>query len=591
MSIEAVWTLVVVGGMTVLLARERLGAELVLFLALCCLVVTGVVDSATALKGFGNTAVATIAVLFVVAAAVRETGALRKVLGVLLGPASTVRGAMVRVMLPTAVMSAFVNNTPIIALLIPAIRDYSRRVKTTPSKLLIPLAYAAMLGGTCTLIGTSANLVVSGQLQAAGLEPLGMFELSYVGLPTAIIGLLYMTVLGPRLLPERDDAATSLEAEAPEYLSWVRVADGSPLVGLSIDAAGLRGLPGLFVVEMRRRDGSVRAPVAPEDMLMAGDTIVLTGPGSAVRDLHSFPGLVPTDGVDLVGGDDRNLVEVVISRRSPLVGQTVRDSGFRRRYGAAILGIQHAGEAIETKIGDHVFQQGDTLMLTARAGFAQAWSQSQAFNLVTEVPDSQAPRYHRATHALVIIGLLVVVPSVTGLPMLPAAMAALLALVATGCISTQGVRAAVNFPILILIGSAFGIAEALGSSGAADAIASLVISGTASIGPLALLAAVYALTVAFVYFVGNAAGAAIMFPVALTTAAAAGLEPRPFAIATAMAASAAFATPIGYQNLLVYGPGGYRYTDFLKVGLPLNAVCMAIVLVIVPLVWPLVALG
>jgi di/tricarboxylate transporter len=175
--------------------------------------------------------------------------------------------------------------------------------------------------------------------------------------------------------------------------------------------------------------------------------------------------------------------------------------------------------------------------------------------------------------------------------MLPAAMAALLALVATGCISTQGVRAAVNFPILILIGSAFGIAEALASSGAADAVSSIVIAGTSSLGPLAMLAAVYALTVAFVYFVGNAAGAAIMFPVAMTTAVAAGLEPRPFAIATAMAASAAFATPIGYQNLLVYGPGGYRYTDFLKVGLPLNAVCMAIVLVIVPLVWPLVSLS
>lgn len=590
MGVEAYWTIAVVLGMTVLLARERLGAELVLFLALSCLVVPGVVDAKTALAGFGNTAVATIAVLFVVAAAVRETGALRVVVNVLLGPSRTVRGAMVRVMLPTAAMSAFVNNTPIIALLIPAIREYSRRVGTTPSKLLIPLAYAAMLGGTCTLIGTSANLVVSGQLEAHGHAPLGMFELTAVGVPTALLGLLYMAVVGPSLLPERQDSVALLEQERHKYLSWVQVAADSPLVGQTVEGAGLRGLPGLFVVELRRANGEVRAPVGPEDVLRIGDKLVLTGPGSAVRDLRNFPGLVATASDPFQDGDESTLYEVVISRRSPLVGQTVRDSGFRRRYGAAILAIQHGGEGVESKIGDHVFQQGDTMLLTARPGFAQAWAESNAFNLVSEVPDSQPPRYRRASTALAIIGALVLVPTVTDISMLIASMAALIALVATGCISTKGVRNAVNFPVLILIGSAFGIAEGLSNSGAADAIATTAVTVTASGGPVALLAAMYVLTVVFVYFVGNAAGAAIMLPVSLATAQAAGLDPRPFAIATAMAASAAFATPIGYQNLLVYGPGGYRYMDFLKIGLPLNALCLVVVMALVPWFWPLVAL-
>lgn len=582
------YTLIVVGVATWALARERLGPDVVMFLALCLLVVGGVVTPERALVGFGKPAVATIAVLLVVAGAVSETGALKLFSNALLGRGTHPVLVLLRIMVPTAALSAFLNNTPIVAMFIPMIRSFARQSGISASKLLLPLSWAAMFGGTCTMIGTSANLVVRDMLResAQGIAPLGVLEIGLVGVPTTIVGVLYLAFVGHRLIPVRDDPVDTAVAEARDYLVELRLASNSPLVGSTVEDAGLRSLPGLFLFEIRRDDGEIVSPVTPRDRLEARDHLVFTGIASTVHDLVSqFPGLVPVDDALII--EEPALFEVVISHRSPLVGQTVRDADFRQHYGAAIIAVHRAGHRIVQKIGDIGLEPGDTLMLWAPTGFQQSWQNSAAFYLVSGGQTEAPMRYPRARLVLAATLAMVVIPTATGVPLLVAAMGALVVLFATNCIGVRAARSALNWPVLVLIGSAFGVAQGLADSGAAQVVAQGILAVTEPLGPRATLIAVYVLGVVVASFVSNAAGAALIFPIAMDAAALGDHDPRPFAIAIAMAASAGFSTPIGCApNLLVYGPGGYRYLDFTRVGLPLNALFLLIAAVVIPYWWP-----
>ena len=410
-----------------------------------------------------------------------------------------------------------------------------------------------------------------------------MFELSWVGVPTALVGVVYLTTVGKRLLPSRDDPQVVDLASAREYLAEVALAKDSPLVGRTVEEAGLRGLPGLFLVEIRRDSGAVR-PVAPQSRLRGGDHLVFTGLADTVKDLQSRPGLMPVD-TDPVEG--RGVFEVVLSPRSPLLGMRVRDSDFRRRYNAAILAVHRSGERIDSKIGDIVLQAGDTLMLVASPGFWRAWRNSPHFVVATDVDGALPPRYRHARFSLAVVLGMVLLPALFDLSLLLVSMGAMVVLLVAGALDTRAVRNAVNWPVLVLIASALGLARALDESGAAAALASGVLPVVAPWGPVALLATVYLFTASFAALVSNPAAAALVFPVAMSVADASGLDPRPFAIAVAMGASAAFFTPTGIvPNLLVYGPGGYRYRDFTRVGLPLTALGLLTTLAVVPRVWP-----
>jgi di/tricarboxylate transporter len=585
-------------GMTAVIARDRVGPDLAMFGTLALAVGLGVVDVRDAGVGFADPAVMTVGALFVVAAAIRETGALQLITRAVFGDTDSPRVGLVRLVLPTAFFSAFVNNTPIVAMFIPATRSFARRVKQSPSRFLMPLGFAAMLGGTCTLIGTSANLVVSGRLEQAGLEPLGMLELAWVGVPTVILGLAYLTTLGWRLLDQRQAPGELGEALAREYLVEMRVAQGSPLVGKSVEDGGLRHLPGLFLAEIRREDGSVLRPVAPQDLIEVEDHLVLSGVAATVADLRTLPGLHPVEDVD-VQGLETHLYEVVMSHRSRLIGSTVRESGFRRRFDAAILAIHRAGERIESRIGDITLRPGDTLLLSASPGFWSTWRDSPDFYMVGALDQQPPPKHKNRRAALVVLSLLVAVPVGSTLlhrlsPSIPevsiavVALLAVVALVALGCINARQARSSVDFGVLIVIGSALGLAQALTDSGAAQVLAEALLSVTDWLPPVALLAVVYLLTVSAAAMLSNAAGAALVFPIALSVAQAAQLDVRPFAIVVALAASAGFFSPVGSNaSLLIYGPGGYRFSDFVRVGLPLNLICLAVALCIVPLVWPL----
>lgn len=581
-----VFTLLVVGAATWAMARERLGPDVVMFLALCVLVVAGVLRPEQALSGFSQPAVATIAVLLAVTGAVSETGALKLFSNSLLGRSSAPVVVLLRTVVPTAVLSAFLNNTPIVAMFIPLVRSHARKIGMNPSKLLIPLSWAAMFGGTCTMIGTSANLVVSGLLVESGAPSLGVLEIALVGVPTTFVGIAYLATIGLRLVPEREDAVASAEAETRDYLVEVRIASDSPLVGSTVEDAGLRALPNLFLAEIRRVGGEDVNPVAPEDRIEANDHLVFTGIASTVADLISqFPGMQPVD--EEIHLADQELFEVVVSHRSPLLGMSVRDANFRRRFGAAILAVHRAGHRIEQKIGDIELEPGDTLMLWASPGFRRSWQDSPSFYLVSELPTEAPTRYPRARFVLAVVLAMVLVPALIDVPLLVSAMAALVLLFLTNCLSVAAAHRSLNWPILVLIGSAFGIAAALNSSGAASVMATAILSVTEPLGPRATLIALYALGVVLASFVSNAAGAALVFPVALQAAELGQHDPRPFAIAIAMAASAGFSTPIGCTpNLLIYGPGGYRYLDYARVGLPLNVLFLIVAAIVIPYWWP-----
>lgn len=589
MPLHGWWTLAVLVVMTAVIARDRLGPDLAMFCALGVLLATNSIGPERALQGFANKAIVTIGALFVVAATIKETGALTLISGLLFGKTQSAWGGLVRMVVPTAALSAFINNTPVVVMMIPAVRDFAKKIDERPSRFLIPLAYASMLGGTCTLIGTSANLVVSGLLEQNKLPKLNMLDISWVGIPTMILGVVYLLTIGHSLLQARVTPRESLQDEPKEYLAEVRLAPDSPLVGRSIQGAGLRNLPGLFLAEIRRQEGQIIRPVNPQTRLQAGDHLVLSGLASTVQDLQSFPGLLAVDEPTAEIEGERGLFEVVISHRSNLVGRTVRDVGFRRRYDAAILAVHRSGEPLHQRIGDIVLRPGDTLMLSASPGFYDTYRNHAGFYLISSVPNSAPARYRNAHISMLALATLVLLPTFTDIDMLTAAMGTVVFFLATRCISPRGVRQAIDWSILLVIGSALGLANALQDSGAADVLGQLLVHVTEGLGPIAILAGVYILAVFCASLLTNAAAAALVFPIALQAAAVAQLDPRPMAIAVALASSAAFATPLGSNALLlVSGPGGYRYRDFLKVGLPLNLICLAVTITILPWVWPLI---
>jgi di/tricarboxylate transporter len=587
LGFSALVTLAVLAGVGVLLAASRVPPDLVLAGAVTLLLTLGILSPAEALGGMANEGLATVGVLFVVAAGLRETGGLGLLTERLLGRPGSVVGAQARLMVPIAVASAFLNNTPIVAMMIPVVTDWAKRCRISVSKLLIPLSYATILGGTCTMIGTSTNLVVYGLLVRQQPDArLGLFDVAWVGVPCAIAGLAYILLAGRWLLPERKPIA-SLFADPREYTVEMLVTADSPLAGRTIEEGGLRHLPGVYLMEIER-DGEVLAAVGSSQRLHANDRLVFAGVVESVVDLQKIRGLIPaTDQVFKLNGarNQRRLVEAVVSDTCPLVGRTIRDGRFRSVYDAAVIAVARNGLRLRQRIGDIVLRAGDTLLLEAHASFAAQHRNARDFFLVSAVRGSAPPRHDRAPLALLILGAMIVAAGTGALSMLNAGMLAAGLMVLTGCLSVSAARQAVDWPVLLVIAAAFAMSRALESTGAAAWLATSMLS-VAGTDPWLALAVLYALTMLLNAFMTNNAAAALMFPIAFATARALGVSPMPFVLALIMAGSNDFATPIGYQtNLMVYGPGGYRFSDYVRFGGPLNLIVMATALLLIPLIW------
>jgi di/tricarboxylate transporter len=560
--------------MTTVLVLEWIEADIAIFSVLILLIVGGVIDVEEAFVGFSNPGMLTILFLFIVAAAMQKIGVVNQIGEALLGKTGGITKKLFRFLPPISAISAFFNNTPIVAMLIPVVRGWSKKNQISVSKLLIPLSYATILGGTCTLIGTSTNLVVHGLMLENGLQGMGFFEISRVGIPVALFGLAVIILFVHRLLPDRKEPLVELGEETREFVVVMKVEKGYPHIGKSIEEAGLRHLKGLFLFEIERHAYLLNS-VGPDEKIQLYDRLFFTGLPETIMELQKTQGLsLLKDAVfDLKNYDSDNLrtFEVVVSANSPLVGKNVRESNFRRNYDAVIIAIHRSGERIRQKVGNIVIRPGDTLLILAKHNFMQQWYHTRDFYLVSRSVDIPSkPRWY-SYFSLGILGAMIVAMAFGVIPVLVAVSAAAAILVISRCITTEDARSNVDWKVLLIIASAFGIAKGLDNSGVAHFLAVKLVDLIGSLGILAMLAAVYFVTNFYTSIITNNAAAALLVPVALSTANQAGFDPRAFLFAVAIAASASFATPIGYQtNLMVYGPGGYKFKDFLKVGVPLN---------------------
>lgn len=574
-------TLCVVGGMVVTMAFNLAGPDLVLVAGLTVLLVAGVVDASEAFAGFSNPAVVTIAAMLVVAAGVRETGALDYVARRILGTPRGLAGAQMRVMFPVGALSAFMNNTPVVAMFVPLLQRWGRQVGISPSLLLMPLSYAAILGGTCTLIGTSTNLLVSGMARARGLE-LGMFDVTPIGLPCLVVGVLYVVVFSRVLLRDRTGVVASL-GDAREYTIALRVDKGSPVVGQTIEGAGLRNLPKLFLYELERQGEVFPAP-APSAKLRAGDVLHFAGVVESAVDLRKLRLVPAADEDGSASRGPRRWIEAVVSKEARFLGQTVRDARFRTRYDAAIIAVCRGGRRIEQKVGDIRLEAGDVLLLEAQPNFVTKHRGDASFALLSEVADSAPPRHEKAWLATLIFAALVVASGVGLVSLLVAALVASGLMLATRCVDGQTARRALDVRVLVTVAAAIGIGLAVEKSGTAAAIGGAIAEVAAPHGRTLLLAALFAMTATLAAAVYTATSAALMFPIAATVAEGQGIPLLPVSLLVMVAASTAFSTPVGYAaNIMVYGPGGYRYSDFLRLGVPLQTLVGVVTVAILEL--------
>ncbi|MGD9695183.1 MAG: SLC13 family permease [Thermoleophilia bacterium] len=596
MSVDAVIVLVVSLLVLGVLVSERVSPALTVLGGVVALLAAQVIDVDQAVSGFSNAAPLSVAALYVVAAAVGRTRVVERGAALLSrrgpreGPVGE-RVALARVAVPTATASAFLNNTPIVAMAIPSVLSWARRNGSSPSRLLMPVSFAAVVGGTVTLIGTSTNLVVSGLMDDAGQRPMGLWEIGMVGLPFAVVALVLMIALGPRLLPVRRAPAEGVDDDAREFtVEMVVTADPGGVAGRSIAEAGLRNLQGVYLVELER-GGNLITSVRPDEVLSVGDRLIFAGNVTRVLDLQGLRGLASSEGRHFAGVGsalERRLYEAVVAPGSALVGSTLKQSEFRGRYGGSVIAIHRADERVGGKLGDVPLRTGDVLLVLAGPAFRLRARDRRDFLVVAPLDGDPPPREEKALPvALVVVGL-IVVASTGLLDILTAALLAAFAVVALRVLTPTEAREAVDLDVIVLIAASFGLGKAMEVSGLAADLADGLVEPFGAWGDRGLLLGVILATIIVTEMISNNAAAALMFPIAMATASAAGLDPRGFAFAVAIGASSSFLTPIGYQtNTMVYGIGGYRFGDFARLGFPLAIAMVVVSVLLIPVAWPL----
>lgn len=588
------FALLVLSAVFIGLLRNWAAPDALFVTAVVILMTAGIISPDEAFSGFSNPGMLTVAFLFIVAAALRETGLLDVLGQRVFGKTTSEKGLLARLAVVVVPMSALLNNTPIVAMFVPMVLTWSRRNRISPSRLLIPLSFMTILGGTCTLIGTSTNLVINGLMLSSGMPGMRFFEIGLVGVPYAVFGLVYLFTLGRRLLPDRKELLEKLGETRREFLVEMLVQPNCRLIGQTIESAGLRHLPGLFLVEIDREGTSI-GPVNPDEQICVDDRLIFTGVVSSIVELEKINGFVPAADPTYEFNPSkqrrRRLCEAVISTNSPLLGKTIREADFRATYGAAVVAVHRGGSRVERKIGDIRLWAGDTLLLQTQPHFIRAHRNDPAFYLISDVQEWRPLRSDRAWIAVIVFLVLLFAMATELLPTLVAAALAAVLMICFGCISAGEARNNVQWQVLVTIAAAFGVGAALENSGAAAAIVETAFGSIKHLGPVAALICIYLLGSIITELVTNNAAAVLMFPFCLETARLYDdASPMPFIATLMLAASASFMTPIGYQtNLMVYGPGGYRFSDFIRIGAPLNLSLALIAIFLVPRIWPFIA--
>lgn len=584
-SLSILVTIAVLG--TLIFTNVR--PHIVMMAALTIFSATGILTPSEALSGFSNSGLITVAAMFMVAAGIHSSGGVDILVNRVLGTPTTLRSAMLRIFAPVVLLSGFLNNTPVVATMIPAIHAWCQKIGISPSRLMIPLSYSAILGGTLTMIGTSTNLIVNGQYQTlTGSEGFSLFFITLVGIPVAIAGGAFMLLFFPYLLPkanQQKEAFTDLR----EFTLEVSVATDGPLVGKTVQEAGLRNLRRVYLVEIERGD-TVLTAVSSQVTLQGGDRLVFAGETQAISQLLRINGIVPSctqeDTALSKSRPERCLVEAVVSPHCAAIGQAIRDARFRDRYGAVVLAVARNGERIQGSLGTIKLQAGDTLLLEARPAFVSRQRFNRDFLLISDL-GKETPQHDRAYLAWAILISVVGAAGLGIINMLDASLIGAGLMIVTGCLNTNQAERSLDLTVLITIAASFALGAALQKTGVAAMLAENI-ALLSDYKPWLMLILTYVTVSILTEIITNNAAAVLMLPITLEMSDKVGLAHEPFVLAIMMAASASFATPLGYQtNLMVYGPGGYKFSDFLRVGIPMNIFVGAFTIAIIWLLFPL----
>ena len=589
LSISMEWqpwfALAILGIMFVLFIMERTPVEVTAIGGAAAMLILGILPVKEATGVLSNSAPWTIAMMFLVMGGLVRTGAVEAVITMVTRHAGTRPKTVIVVLLGSiAVASAFMNNTPLVAVMIPVVMQLAVRVGVAPSKLLIPLSYMTVLGGMITLIGTSTNILVDGVAKDAGLAHFGLFEVAPLGIAVTLAGGAFLALFGNRLLPERQSMGVLLnDRRKMKFFTEVAVPEDSQLIGQAVLDIDLFKRDGVRVIDVLRGDASLRRDMAPV-RLEAGDRVVLRTEMTELMGLHARKDVHLVDKLSSVKTET---VEVLIGPGCRLEGQRLGDMRLRRRYGVYVLAVHRHNQNIGRQLDDLVVRVGDTLLLEGTVEDIQRLAADMDL-LDVNRPRVVAFRRAKAPIALAALAGIVFLSAVDAAPILPLALIAVAVILITHCVDSEEAFSFVDGRLMAMIFAMLAVGEGLDQSGAVGKIVNGVAPWLENLGPFALILSVYFIGLVLTEFLSNNAVAVIYTPVAIQLAEKLGHDPRPFVVAVMFSATLAFATPVGYQtNMMVYGPGGYRFSDFTKVGLPLNIIVMLVASALIPLIWPL----